>query len=202
MPDRDVFDRRAPRGWATALRHLCGCSEADIVAKAAVRSLTKTVKTRGGIPGAPSVIRLVEEFNSSALPLKAALARLQRAERTMGDHVVAAPGIEAAKWLLVQLSTEPGSVRDIPHALALQCCVQLVDSNLFGSAPDLVGARFPDVCDLQNFKSATLGQMMPALDRIAQQLASDATASTLAYPRRVLRPTRRPTADILHEPLT
>jgi hypothetical protein len=202
VPDRDVFDRSAPRGWASPLRHLCGRSEPDIIAKAATHSLTKTVKSRGGIPGANAVVRLIQEFASGALPLAAALARLQKAERTMGGHLAAAPGINAARRLLFEMCTEPGALRDIPHALASHFCVEIVESNLFGCAPELVGRRFPGVSDLGEFKGAVMGAMLPAIDRVAQQLALDATASTLSLPRRAMRSTRRRTGEILHESLT
>jgi hypothetical protein len=120
----------------------------------------------------------------------------------MGDHIAAAPGIEAAKRLLFTLCSDPASVRDIPHALALNFCGVVIDSYLFGSAHDLVGKRFPDVRDVEQFRSAVIGHIMPALDRVAQQLAMDATASTLKYPRQMMRSTRRRTGDLLHEPLT
>ena len=203
MPDRDIFTRRAVRGWATPLRHLCGRSEPDIIAKKTLRALTKTLKNRGGIPGSAAICRLLEDFSSRRISLEVVLNRLRREGLTRGDHLTVALGLRATQQLLIKMANDSaGTALDIPHALGVQYCRSLVEANLFGCAPDLVGKRFPDVGELQEFANRVFGEMSPGIESIAQQLVTDATARTLKQPRSVFRHTRRRTSDLLHEPVT
>jgi len=112
-------------------------------------------------------------------------------------------GIRAAHQLLGRMSSESsGIIRDVPFALADQYCRTLVDANLFYSAPDLIGNRFPDSNDLHAFADHVFGEMSPGIQGIAQQLVVDASARTLKQPRSVFRHSRRRTTDLLHEPVT
>jgi hypothetical protein len=172
------------------------------VAKKTLKPLTKTVQSQGGIPGSVAICRLIEDFSLGRISLEAVLNRLRRDEQIRGEHVTVALGIRSAQQLLERMRDAPGSVRDVPFALAVQYCIAVVEANLFDCASDLIGTRFPDINDSQEFEGRVIGAMMPGIEAIAQQLVIDASAKTLKQPRSVFRRTRRRTGDLLHESLT
>ena len=202
MPEGDCFERGFGAGWRGALTLvLGGVASEEEVADKLVKSLAKTLRVEGGVPGLEAIWQVVEGTEPNSL-----LKSFQALDDTVHDHGgnrhtrVAA---EVAKSFLVQRDATNGSAasESLPHRLVRETCAALVDHYFFGRAyPQLMAeGRFVDNANAMEWQVRVEQVMQPAIVKISDKLVSRPDAEGLRAPRRSVP--KESTRSLLEEDL-
>lgn len=196
MPDGDVFNRVAARGWAKPLRKLCRLDEPQEVTRAILKSLALALREQGGIPGRASLLVIITTLSRGRLSYRDALMEIRKIERdaaTTEARIVA----RAAEQMVASMAAGVTSL-DLERDFVERSCGAIVDHHVFGKAgPELFDSVADSSAGEVNDVRVLVEDGIQALARqLLRRQDSDRLRAPSMYRRNV-----RSTADMLHEPL-
>ena len=202
MPDLDIIERAAKRGWGGATRmYAGGLASADEMRGPILKALAKSLRDAGGLPGLNDLSMIVGRVCNGDLSARAAFTEMRTVEREYGGHLHTKVAAEAVCTLIVELSQDSTMFIEPATAVAERFLTRLVDHHLFGRArPFLVGQRFADYGDALQEENACRSALAPHVRKLAAGLVRDPTGKSLRAPS-VQRSHHRPTAELLNEPI-
>ena len=119
----------------------------------------------------------------------------------MAGHLHTRLAAEAVGTLIVEVRQDSTTIIESATAVAERFLTRLADYHLLGRArPYLVGQRFADHREALQEENACKAALAPYVRKLAAGLVRDSTAKDLRAPS-VRRSHRRPTAELLNEPI-
>ena len=202
MPDLDIIERAAKRGWHGATRmYAGGLASADEMRGPILKALAKSLRDGGGLPGLVDLSTVVQQVCTGDLSALAAIREVRTVERKFGGHLHTRVAAEAVNTLIVEVLQNSTTIIEPATAVAERFLTRLVDHHLFGRArPYLVGQRFADHGDALQEENACKAALAPYVRKLAAGLVRDPTGKSMCAPS-VRRSHRRPTAELLNEPI-
>lgn len=214
MPEGDRFERAFRAGWRSAYRLAREDASAEDVADKLIASLAKSLRDQLGVPGLPNMQRLIQKTNrqlvldSGSEGMQAvalaeffnAMDRIQR-ESEGHRHTKVAADVGKSIFARENFTKTNGLPGRVVRQFAEGVCLALVRHYFFARArQNLISERI-----LKSHQQATEWQnkveriMLPAIEKIGDQLASDNEARSLRAPRRLVK--KQSTRDLLNDNL-
>lgn len=200
MPELDRFERNFGAGWRRAFNYARNGDSSDgEIGDVLIKSLAKTLRDRGGIPGFDELIGIV--CGRTGLNSIEAFTQLDRIVRNHGGHRHTKIGAEIVKAVMVVAELDSMESPTNPTELAEQICVRILDHEYF----DRARAHLIELDKLQSHEDSrqwqhrVLRQISPAVSRVAEQVVKDPKSLRLRAPKRTVP--IKSTAELLHEDL-
>ena len=202
MPDLDIIERSAKRGWHGATRmYAGGAASAVEMRRPILKALAKSLRDSGGLPGLVDLSTIVQQVCTGDLSTLAAIREVRSVKRECGGHLHTRVAAEAVATLIVEVHQESTTIIEPTTTVAERFLWGLVDHHLFGRArPYLVGQRFADYEAALQEENACKSSLAPYVRELAGRLVRDPTAKDLRAPS-VRGSHRRSTAELLNEPI-
>ena len=202
MPDLDVIERSAKRGWYGATRmYAGGAASAAEMRGPILKALAKSLRDGGGLPGHDNLSAIVQLVCNGDISALAAIREVRTVTREFGGHLHTRLAAEAVDTLIVEVRQNSTTIIEPATAVSERFLTRLVDHYLFGRArPYLVGQRFADHGAALQEENACKAALAPYVRELAERLVRDPTGKGLRAPS-VRRSYRRSTASLLNEPI-
>lgn len=202
MPDLDIIDRNAPRGWARAYKLFLGNASVPEVARAATKALARSLRENGGLPGAHLFRRVLDQRMSGELDGHGALEAASAIQHRLGHDRHAKIGARAVGKLLVEFGHRRRLRGESFETLCDRFVHELVDHLFFGRIrPDIVGTkRYPGRAEVEVRELAVREGLEPSLRKIARKLAVSPSADGLRAPPTSIGP-QPTTEEMLDQPI-
>ena len=202
MAELDRFEKSFTAGWRAAYNYARGGTASDSeVSDKLMKSLAKTLREQGGVPGLREMSGVVVSGLGS--PLDEHFAALDRIVRDHHGHRHTKVAAEAAKFILVSQGalTGSGAASDVVEQFAVRTCESIIEHKFFGNARQhlVTEGKLPDHGAAYDWQHRLERLNQPALERIAGQLLESPSAEGLRAPRRTV-PTES-ISTLLHEDL-
>ena len=202
MAELDRFEKSFTAGWRAAYNYARGGTASDSeVSDKLMKSLAKTLREQGGVPGLREMSGVVVSGLGS--PLDEHFAALDRIVRDHHGHRHTKVAAEAAKFILVSQGalTGSGAASDVVEQFAVRTCESIIEHKFFGNARQhlVTEGKLPDHGAAYDWQHRLERLNQPALERIAGQLRESPSAEGLRAPRRTV-PTES-ISTLLHEDL-
>lgn len=200
MPDQDIVERSLKKPWKPACRLFQGDGSAAVVADALRQALAAVVREEGGLPGFEPMWIATSEAAARPDGARTLAAVAREIEQQFGQQ----PASKVlARALMSNFAViEAGRALPVARSLAEACLRARVESEFFSKIRHRVvgpAKRFTDASSEQGFAREVAAQLAPAIEKMAQSLVRDPSASNLRSPRSTLR--KRSTAELLDAPL-
>ena len=214
MPEGDRFERAFRAGWRSSYQLAREDAPVEEVADKLIASLAKSLRDQRGVPGLLNMKRLIEETNrqlvldSGSEGMQAvalvefcdALDKIQR-ESDGHRHTKVAADVGKSIFARQNVATTNGLPSRVARQFAEEVCLALVRHYFFARArQSLISERI-----LKSHEEATEWVdrveriILPAIEKIGDQLASDYEAKSLRAPRRLVK--KQSTSDLLNDNL-
>ncbi len=189
MAELDRFDKTFTAGWRAAFNYARGGTASDReVGDKLMKSLAKTLREQGGVPG----LREMSEVVVSGLgsPLDEHFAALDRIVRNHHGHRQTKVAAGAAKFLLVsqEAVTAPGPGTGVVDQFVTRACEAIIEHKFFANARQhlVTEGKLPDHAAAYDWQRRIEHLNRPAVERIAGQLLENPSAEGLRAPRRTV----------------
>lgn len=202
MAELDRFEKNFTSGWRAAYNYARGEAASDgEVSDKLMKSLAKTLREQGGVPGLREMSEVIAGGLSS--PLDEPFTALDRIVRAHDGHRHTKLAAEAAKFILVSQEgrTGPDAASDIAERFAVRACESIVEHKFFANARQylVTEEKLPGHAAAYDWQHRLERLYQPALERIAGQLLESPSAEGLRAPRRTVP--KDPTSALLHQDL-
>lgn len=202
MPDLDIIDRNAPRGWARAYKFFLGDASTPEVTRAATKALARSLRENGGFPSAHLFRRVLDQRMSGELDGHSAFEAASAIQHRLGHERHAKIGARALGKLLVEIGHGRRLGGDSFEALCDRFVHELVDHLFFGRIrPEIVGTkRYPGRAEVEVRELSVREALEPSLRKIARELAVSPSADELRAPPTFIGP-QPTTEEMLDQPI-
>ncbi len=202
MPDGDVIPNKPVRLWRRPYDLICSGSDPATVSQAIHSSLLKSLRDKGGLPGAADLASVVSAVAEGRLPLLEALHELREVEWRGGAHLHTRVAAQAVAKLLVELSQ--GSPLDTSPLRAVldRFSWELIRYQLLGRlGPDQQGVSFSTYDEYLAWERQYLEPLRPQVDALVSALERDSSGLGLRHMPVNPTPARPQTAGLLETDL-
>ncbi len=189
MAELDRFERSFTAGWRAAYNYTRGGTASDSeVSDKLIKSLAKTLREQGGVPG----LREMSEVIAGGLGsrLDEPFAALDRIVRDHHGHRHTKVAAEAAKFILVSQGALTGSsaASGVIEQFVARTCEAIIEHRFFANARQhlVTEEKLPDHGAAYDWQHRLERLNQPALERIAGQLLESPSAERLQAPRRTV----------------
>ena len=200
MPELDRFERIFGAGWRAAYRYAReGVASVEEVGDKLVKSLAKTLRENGGVPGLQAMAEIVAAADGASLLER--FSALDAIVQDEGGHRHSKVAAAVAKSFLVQQDIGVPALADTAQRLSEGACAALVEHYFFANARQhlITEEKIADHEEARQWQRQTEQAIQPAIERIADQLVQSPDANGLRAPRGVVR--KESTSSLLEEEL-
>ena len=202
MAELDRFEKSFTAGWRAAYNYARGGTASDSeVSDKLMKSLAKTLREQGGVPGLREMSEVVE--SGLGLALDEPFAALDRIVRDHHGHRHTKVAAEAAKFILVsqEAATALGPASGVVEQFVVRTCEAIIEHKFFGNARQhlVTEGKLPDHGAAYDWQRRLEQLNQPAIEKIAGQLREKPSAERLQAPRRTV-PTES-TSTLLYQDL-
>ena len=202
MAELDRFERTFAAGWRAAYNYARGgvASDSEIGDKL-IKSLARTLREGGGIPGLPEMGAVVA--NGLGVSIHESVAALDCLVRDLHGHRHAMVAADAAKFLLIsqEVSAPASDSSKVIEQFAIRTCAAIVEHHFFGNARQhmVTEGKLPDHRAAYDWQRRIEDVNRPAIQRIASQLLGNPRAEGLRAPGRTAP--KESTSSLLYQDL-
>lgn len=202
MPDKDIIDRKVPRGWRASVKLFTGPASEREVAKAVAQALARSLRENEGIPAASRWIELLRDRISGKLDPHHSFTRVDVIEQQLRHTRHAKVAARAVRSMLVDIDRILLHDPHFERSLMEEFLWELTDHSFFGRLrPEIVGQeRFQRIADVDRREHRCRHALEPALKKLATRLADNPDAEGLRTPH-IQTGAPKNTGAILDQPL-
>ena len=202
VPEKDRFEWSLGAGWCAVYQLVnSNSSTSEEISDKIVKTLTKYLRERDGIPGFQAMMAVIAEPPGHSI--SGSIAALNQIVSSEFGHRHTKVAAEEAKSLLTRKLASGGTLepKNLARHFAARVCIALVEHYLFARVrlSLIADGKFTDLGEANQWQKQMEREIQPSIDKIAGQLLQKTDGDGLRAPRRISP--KKSTSDLLTEEL-